>query len=111
MKNYVQPGDTITVTAPYALSAGDGCLVGTNIFGVSCGTYLNGATDAEVMLEGVFDITALSTDTASVGAYLYWDNTNKRLTTTSSGNTKVGVAVAAKLNGDTTARIRLNAAF
>lgn len=111
MKNFVQPGDTITVTAPYALSAGDGALVGTNIFGIACNTYANGATDAEIMLEGVYDITALSTDTASVGAYAYWDNSNKRITTTSAGNTKVGLFVGAKANGDTTARVRLNAAF
>lgn len=110
MKNYVQPGETVTVTAPYALTAGDGCLVGT-LFGVACGTYANGATDAELQLEGVYDLTALSTDTASVGAALYWDNSNKRLTTTSAGNTKVGVAILAKANGDTTARVRLNAAF
>jgi len=34
MKNYVQPGKTITLAAPYAVSAGDGLLVGA-IFGVA----------------------------------------------------------------------------
>jgi predicted RecA/RadA family phage recombinase len=112
MKNFVQIGDTVTVTAPYALSAGDGCLVGV-LFGVACGTYANGAADAEIKTEGVFDLTALSTDTASGTTLVlaYWDNTNKRITTTSAGNTKVGVIVAAKANGETTARVRLNAAF
>ncbi len=110
MKNYVQPGVNLTLTAPYDLAAGDGALVGTNLFVVAGNAAANGA-GFEGVTEGVFDITALSTDTASVGAYLYWDNTNKRLTTTSSGNTKVGVAVKAKANGDTTARVRLNAAF
>ncbi len=110
MRNYVQPGETVTVTAPYALSAGDGCLVGT-LFGVAAGTYASGATTAELVTEGVFDITCLGTDTPSQGAALYWDNTNKRLTTTSSGNTKVGVALLAKASGVTTARIRLNGAF
>lgn len=113
MKNFVQPGDTITVTAPYALAPGDGCLVGV-LFGISCGAYLNGAVDAELQVEeGVYDITALSTDTASGSTFVlaYWDNTNKRITTTSSGNTKVGVIVGAKLNGETTARVRLNGAF
>ena len=28
MKNYVQPGNTITLTAPYAVASGDGLLVG-----------------------------------------------------------------------------------
>lgn len=110
MKNYVQPGVTVTVTAPYALAAGDGCLVGA-MFGVAGNSYANGATDAELVTDGVFDLTALSTDTATVGALLYWDNTNRRITTTASGNTKVGVATAAKASGATTARCRLNGAF
>jgi len=37
MKNYVQPGNTITLTAPYAVASGDGLLVGA-IFGVASGT-------------------------------------------------------------------------
>ena len=36
MKNYVQPGNTITLTAPYAVTSGDGFLVGS-IFGVAAG--------------------------------------------------------------------------
>lgn len=110
MKNFVQPGATLTVTAPYDLTPGAGCLVGI-LFGISCGTYLSGATDAEIQVEaGVYDINALSTDTASGTTLVaaYWDNTNKRITTTVGSNTKVGVIVAAKLNGETTARVRLN---
>ena len=30
MKNYVQPGNTITLTAPYAVTSGDGLLVGSS---------------------------------------------------------------------------------
>lgn len=112
MKNYVQPGETITVVAPYALSPGDGCQVGA-VFGISAGSYASGA-DAEVFVDdAVFDITALSTDTvaANTPTLAYWDNTNKRITTSSSGNTKVGVIIAVKASGDTTARVRLNGAF
>ena len=110
MRNFVQPGDYVTVTAPYALTSGDGCLVGS-LFGIASNTYANGATDAELDVEGVFDITALGTDTATVGALAYWDNTNRRITTTASGNTKVGVFTAVKSSGATTARVRLNGAF
>lgn len=105
MKNFVQPGDVIGVTAPYALTSGQGCLVGS-LFGIAVKDYDNGAA-AEIARTGVYDVTALSTDTASQGAKLYWDNTNKRLTTTASGNTLVGVATAAKTSGQTTARILL----
>ena len=41
MKNYVQPGNTITLTAPYAVTSGDGLLVGA-IFGVAAGTAILG---------------------------------------------------------------------
>lgn len=111
MKNFVQPGDTVTVTAPYDVASGAGCLVGV-LFGVAAYTALSGAP-VELVMEGVHDLTALSTDTASGTTLVaaYWDNTNKRVTTTVGSNTKIGVIVAAKANGDTTARVRLNAAF
>lgn len=109
MKNQVQDGDVITVTAPYAVTSGQGVQVGAALFGIASGDAANGGT-LELQVEGVYDVTALSTDTASVGDLLYWDNTNKRLTTTSTSNLKVGVAVAAKASGATTARILLNEA-
>lgn len=109
MKNYVQPGDVVTLTAPYDVASGAGALVGL-IFGIAVGTVANGAV-GEFSTQGVYDITALTTDTASVGAAAYWDNTNKRITTTVGSNTKVGVFMVAKINGDTTARIRLNGTF
>lgn len=111
MKNFVHPGANVPVTAPYDVLSGAGCLVGI-LFGIAAFDALSGAT-VELATEGVFDVTALSTDTASGTSLVaaYWDNTNKRITTTSSGNTKVGVIVKAKTNGETTARVRLNATF
>lgn len=109
MKNQVQDGDVITVTAPYTVTSGQGCQVGAALFGIASGDAASGAT-LELQVEGVYDVTALSTDTAAVGDLLYWDNTNKRLTTTATNNLKVGVAVAAKAAAATTARILLNEA-
>lgn len=106
MKNYVQPGETLTLTAPYDVASGGGFLVGA-LFAVACTSALSGA-EVEGKTTGVFDITALNTDTGSIGTKMYWDNTNKRLTTTASGNTLVGALVAAKANGDTTARVKLD---
>lgn len=106
MKNFVQEGCVVTLAAPYDVAAGGGLLVGA-IFGIAASAALSGA-DVETSRTGIFDVTALSTDTATVGAKLYWDNTNKRLTTTASGNTLVGAAAAAKANGDTTARVLLD---
>lgn len=105
MKTYIQDGDTLTLPAPYALIAGQAALVGS-LFGVANADAALGA-DCEFDLEGVFEVTCLSSDTAAVGAKLYWDATNKRLTTTASGNTLVGCATAAKAAGVGTVRIRL----
>lgn len=105
MKNHVQDGDTLTLPAPYAITAGQAALVGS-LFGVANSDAASGA-DCEFDLEGVFDLTCLSSDTAAIGAKLYWDSTNKRLTTSASGNTLVGCAVAVKASGSATVRMRL----
>jgi predicted RecA/RadA family phage recombinase len=109
MKNYVQSGAVLTLTAPYAVSSGGGALVGS-IFGVAVGDVANGAV-GEFQVEGVFDL-AKETGTAwSVGDLIYWDNANKRCTKTSSGNKLVGVAVAAAASGAAVGQVRLNGAF
>lgn len=106
MKNFVQTGDVITVPAPYAVSSGQGVLVGS-LFGVATCDAANGA-NVDIVPEGVFDITALTSDTGTVGAKMYWDSTNKRLTTTATSNTLVGALTAAKGSSDTTARVYLD---
>lgn len=112
MKNLVQDSrsDVYALTAPYAVSAGGGALIGTNIFGVAITDLASGAV-GEFMLRGVFDLTTLGTDTPSVGTIAYWDNSNKRVTTTSTSNTKIGVFVEAKGSGPTVGRVRLNGVF
>ena len=44
MRGYIQPGNTITLPAPYAVASGDGLLVGA-IFGIATGSA---AINAEV---------------------------------------------------------------
>ena len=110
MKNFIQPGQALTLTAPYAVSSGGGALIGTNIFAVATSDIADAAT-GEWLTDGVFDLTSLTTDTGSVGTVMYWDDTNKYTTILDTDNTKIGVLTKAKINGDTTARIRLNAWF
>ena len=52
----------------------------------------------------------LTSDDVTAGAKLYWDNTNKRLTLTSSGNTLVGAAIAAAGTSATTVSVLLDGA-
>lgn len=111
MKNYVQPGNTITLTAPYAVAAGDGLLVGS-IFGVAAGTAALGEA-VEAALNGVYDLKKVASQAWAAGDKVYWDNTAKEATKTTTSNTVIGVAVVAVAGGagDTIGRVRLNASF
>lgn len=111
MKNYVHPGNIITLTAPYAVVSGDGLLVGS-IFGIATGTAALGES-VETALVGVFDITKIGSQAWTVGAKVYWDNANKRCTIVSTDNTLIGAATEAVAGGagDTVGRVRLNASF
>jgi predicted RecA/RadA family phage recombinase len=105
MKNYVQRGETVTLTAPASVLSGAGVLVGS-IFGVA--EYTAGSGDeVEVNLVGVFDLPKAA-GAITQGAKVYWDNTAKNVTTTASGNSLIGAAVAAAANGASTVRVRLN---
>ncbi|MET3791778.1 DUF2190 family protein [Aquamicrobium terrae] len=111
MKNYVQPGNTITLTAPYAVASGDGLLVGA-IFGIAAGTAASG-DPVETALVGVFDLKKVASQAWAAGDKVYWDNTAKEATKTTTSNTLIGVAIAAVAGGagDTIGRVRLNASF
>lgn len=97
MKNYVQDGDKLVLTAPYAVTSGAGALVGA-IFGIAQHDAANGAPVA-LQLTGVVTINKIGSQAWTVGALVYWDDTNKRATTVSSGNTRIGRATAAVGNG------------
>lgn len=107
-KNFIQPGGTITLTAPYAVSSGGGLLVGA-IFGVAAGDAANGET-VEAVLVGVFDLKKKASQVWVPGDTVYWDNTNKETTKTATDNVLIGVAVEAVAGGagDVIGRVRLN---
>lgn len=111
MKNYVQPGNTITLAAPYAVASGDGLLVGA-IFGVATAAAAN-AEPVEAALAGVFDLKKVGSQAWAAGDKIYWDNTAKETTKTATANTLIGVAIEAVANGagDIVGRVRLNASF
>jgi predicted RecA/RadA family phage recombinase len=104
MKNYVQSGEIITVTAPADCKSGDPVAVGS-IFGVACYDAANG-TDLELNTDGVFDLPKVTTDVIGQGDRLYFDSTAGKLTKTAGTGSKplVGFAVVAAGNGVTTVR-------
>lgn len=104
-KNYVQPGKAMTLPAPYDMLSGAGALIGA-LFGVAQFDALSGA-DCVFDTEGVWNLKKTSAQAWTVGAKIYWDNTNKECTTTASGNTLIGVAAAAASNPSATGSVRL----
>jgi predicted RecA/RadA family phage recombinase len=111
MKTYVQPGNTITLTAPYAVTSGDGLLVGS-IFGAAAGTAALGEA-VETAVEGVYDLKKVASQAWAAGDKIYRDNTAKNTTKTLTSNTLIGVATEAVAGGatDLIGRVRLNGAF
>lgn len=107
MKNFVQPGSTVTLTAPAGgVVGGNAYLIG-GLFVVAVFTAADGKPFAGKTI-GVFDLPKTAGQAVSEAAALYWDNTNKVLTTTVGSNTKVGAAIQAALAADATVLIRLN---
>ena len=109
MKNFLMEGKTLTLTAPYALTSGQGLLVGS-LFGVASADAAI-STEVEALTDGVFTLTKATGAAWTVGALIYWDNAARNCTTTVATNKLIGVAQAAAASGDTTGNVRLNGAF
>jgi predicted RecA/RadA family phage recombinase len=100
MKNYIQPGDRLTIAAaPYAVTAGQGLLMG-GLFGVAITTALINAV-VEVATKGVFNLTKQTGQAWTQGQALYWDNAGRQVTTTVGTNKLIGYAATAQAAGDT----------
>jgi len=104
--NYVQPGDIITLAAPYDRTTGQGAQVGS-LFGVALQTVLNGI-DGEFNTKGVWTLAKTSAQAWTQGQKIYWDNSNKRCDSDSTVGMLIGVASAAAANPSSTGDVRLN---
>jgi predicted RecA/RadA family phage recombinase len=104
-KNFIGPGDKVTVAAPYALTSGQGALVGA-VFGVAQHDAGSGA-DVVLDMAGVYDLTKEPSLAITAGARVFWDNTNRRVTTTATSNFCIGRATRAAAGADATARVLL----
>lgn len=105
MKNYIQNGDMITVTAPVGgVTSGQGLLVGS-MFGVIATTAPEGEA-VEIATTGVFDLPKDAATVIDQGDHVAWDDTPKAQP--GVGLYPVGIAVTAAGNGTTTVRVRLD---
>jgi predicted RecA/RadA family phage recombinase len=108
MRNFIQTGDTLTVTAPAAVASGDFVQVG-RIRGVAVTSAASGA-QVELKTVGVFDIPKTGTEEfATLGLPVYCvlaGNGVKTVTTASTtANVLVGINVAT--SGAVAGRLRV----
>jgi predicted RecA/RadA family phage recombinase len=104
MRNLLQDGLVIPLTAPDDVEPGDLVNVGA-IVGVAVGRAMEGET-VQTRLQGVFNsLPTTSSETYTPGTVVYYNASTKRLTTSSSGgNVRAGVALGS-------GRFRLNGSF
>ena len=105
MKNYLQEGKTLTVTAPGAVVSGQYVTVGA-IRGVAAYDAANGQP-AELVTEGVFSLPKATAEDIAAGDVVYWNGTACTKTAGTGSKPLVGVAVKAAGNGVTTVAVKL----
>jgi predicted RecA/RadA family phage recombinase len=110
---FVHNGRAVDYTPGSAVAAGAVIIQGP-LVGIATRAIASGELGA-LETEGVFDIVK-ATGAISAGALVYWDADGDpvsgtagsgALTTTSSGNTLAGKAVAAAVSGDATVRVKI----
>jgi len=107
MKNFIQTGDVVPVTAPAGgVVSGSGVIIGS-LFGIADHSAAEGAP-VEIATRGVFDLPKTSAQAWTLGTKVYWDAASGVATTTASGNSLIGVALAAAANPSAIGRVRLN---
>ena len=106
MRNHIQRGIGLDLTAP----AG-GVVSGKPVkIGVLIAVPSTTAAEGEIFngdVEGCFECDAATSQAWTQGALLYWDDSAKKFTTTSTSNTKAGVAIEAKLAAAATGKVKL----
>jgi predicted RecA/RadA family phage recombinase len=108
MRNCIRPdARSIPMVVPYSggILSGQGMLVGA-FFGVAASDAAQNAS-VECATEGEFELTKAPGQAMAAGDRLFWDNTNRRLTTTATGNFQVGICTVAAAAADPTVRVVL----
>lgn len=91
MKNFVQPGHTITVPAPEDVASGE-IVVAGGFVGVAS-TTVEAGEHVAVALTGVYTFPKVAADAFAIGEPVYLDVATKLVTATATGNTPVGLTV------------------
>lgn len=112
MKYEIQKGDILDLIAPYDVNptnADLGYVPGFKVGGIIAlavqGASSGGAIEGQVV--GCATVLKAAGAAWAVGDEVYWDDSAKGFTKTSSANTKAGYAITVQASGDTVGGIRL----
>ena len=113
-KNFIQQGDRLTLLNPDTspsidIASGEGFLAGS-IFGIAI-TDVAAGEEGAFETKGVWELPKTSAQAWTVGQKIYWNNTLRVVTSTSGGNTLIGVAVEIAANPSSVGKVRLNGSF
>ncbi|MDY6797673.1 MAG: DUF2190 family protein [Pseudomonadota bacterium] len=107
-KNFVQPGQVLTLTAPSGgVTSGDGYVIGS-LFVVALHNAPEGSP-FEGQCTGVWQLPKTSAQAWTEGVAIYWNSSSAVATTASSGNTLIGHAVSDAANPSEYGLVRLSA--
>jgi len=106
--NMFGDGEVWDLPCPYAagVTSGQGMLVGTRLFGVAMANAVQNQLVA-TRFDGIFDLAKNTSQAVTAGDRLWWDNTNRVLTTTAAGNMAVAIAVAGAGAADARVRVKV----
>lgn len=107
MRNYKQPGDVLTFTAPAGGVVSGGAYKIGQIVVVAAGDAIAGAPFSG-KTTGVFELPKDVADATTEGQLLYWDAGNARVTTVATGSLLCGVSVGATTATTTPIEVRLD---
>ena len=106
MKNFIQPGDSLDLTAPAGgVTSGQGYLIGDTL-AVAVESKAAGEKFAG-KVEGVFEMDKLTTDVMAEGVKVNWNNTNQEFQNATTDKDDAAVVVEAVGNGDTKVKVKL----
>lgn len=108
MRNYVQPGNILTVPSPREVLSGDAVVVGS-IFGVANGDAAQGEP-VDLDTVGVFMLPKVQADAIIVGEPVFWDDA-LRLVTLDGTDKRIGVATESRPGPSASVPVRLNGTF
>lgn len=107
-RNFVQPGNTLTIPSPAAVQSG-GVVVAGSIVGIAQG---DAAADepCDVSVSGVWELPKVGGDGVALGTAVYWDAAAELVTIDADegANPKLGVAIEAAAAGAAAVKVRLS---